>query len=314
MKKSIFEHKSIKSNYIFLDPPELTTMKSWIHTAPGFRTQLDCRVTSDPTSEIIWYKGDNPVTYDNRVLFLGDDEKYSLIIKNVQPSDFGFYTCRAVNDIGEETLEFQLSGINIIRPLEIKLNKISCVGVPNPAEFKPTDDKNTNAQDSYTLIWEVDSFTPVIEYRLWFRPYKSYPGFRKPEWRKLTIPTEYKSNTGYTYSKMYTIEGLKEGSTYEALILSRNRYGWSKANPIIKFTTQGIRKFLLVLFYFNILMFNYLHLYLAETTEDITTPVETETENILENIIPSKMESRSSSISNVSPCKVIIIMLLFILR
>lgn len=86
-------------------------MKSWIHTAPGFRAQLDCKVTSDPSSQVIWYKGNNPINSDNhRVLLFGDDEKYSLIIRNVQRSDFGIYTCKAVNEIGEETLEFQLSG------------------------------------------------------------------------------------------------------------------------------------------------------------------------------------------------------------
>ncbi|KRT85449.1 Immunoglobulin, partial [Oryctes borbonicus] len=252
-------------------PPELTTMKSWIHTAPGFRAQLDCRVTSDPISEIIWYKGDNPVTYDNRVLFLGDDEKYSLIIRNIQKSDFGIYTCKAVNEIGEETLEFQLSG------------------VPNPAEFKKTDDKNINAETSYTLIWEADSFTPIIEYSLWFRPYKAHPSLHKPGWTKLTIPTEHKSNTGYTYSKMYTIKGLKERTMYEALLLSRNRYGWSKASPILKFATEG-----------------------AEVTEDTSTSVETETESILENIIPSKIASKSTFL-HYSPLFCILVMLLFIL-
>ncbi|KAK9694444.1 Immunoglobulin I-set domain [Popillia japonica] len=225
-------------------PPELTTMKSWIHTAPGFRAQLDCKVTSDPSSQVIWYKGNNPINSDNhRVLLFGDDEKYSLIIRNVQRSDFGIYTCKAVNEIGEETLEFQLSG------------------VPNPAEFKKSEEKNVNSETSYTLIWEVDSFTPIIEYTLWFRPHKAQLNHHRSDWTKLTIPTEHKTNSGYTYSKLYTIRGLKEKTAYEVLLLSRNRYGWSKASPILKFSTAG-----------------------ADETEDIVTSVETETENILENI------------------------------
>lgn len=113
------------------------------------------------------------------------------------------------------------------------------LGVPNPGVFKKTEDKNSNSKNSYTLIWEVDSYTPIIEYNLWFRPYKPKAILSKPDWTKLTIPTEHSSNTGPMYSKSYTIKGLKERTIYEALLVSRNRYGWSKPSPILRFATVG---------------------------------------------------------------------------
>ncbi|XP_018567647.1 limbic system-associated membrane protein-like [Anoplophora glabripennis] len=200
-------------------PPELTTLRSWIHTAPGLRVQMDCKISADPQATVTWLKGEVPVPLDNRVISLVDGDKYTLLIRNVQRSDFGIYTCRAINELGQGELHIQLSG------------------VPNPGVFKKTDEKNIHARDWYTLIWEVDSYTPIIEYSLWFRPYKPRSGINRPNWTKLTIPTEHSS--GPVYSKSYTIRGLRERTVYEALLVSRNRYGWSKPSPILRFATAG---------------------------------------------------------------------------
>lgn len=124
--------------------------------------------------------------------------------------------------------------------IKIKVERPFFSGVPNSGVFKKTEEKNLNSKNSYTLIWEVDSYTPIIEYNLWFRQYKgTRMSLNKPEWTKLTIPTEHSSNTGPMYSKSYTIKGLKEKTVYEALLVSRNRYGWSKPSPILRFATAG---------------------------------------------------------------------------
>ncbi|XP_019877111.1 limbic system-associated membrane protein [Aethina tumida] len=207
----------ISLNIIY--PPEILTSRSWIHTAPGLRAQLECKVSADPQATVTWLKGEIQVPLDNRVVSLHDGDKHSLLIRNVQRSDFGIYTCRANNELGQGEVHIQLSG------------------VPNPGVFKKTLEKNLEAKNSYTLIWEVDSYTPIIEYNLWFRPYRPKSGLNKPDWTKLTIPTEH--SLGPVYSKSYTIKGLKEKSVYEALLVSRNRYGWSKPSPILRFATMG---------------------------------------------------------------------------
>lgn len=40
-------------------------------------------------------------------------------------------------------------------------------GVAKPAVFKK--DKNNSSGNNFTLIWEADSYTPIIEYNLLFR-------------------------------------------------------------------------------------------------------------------------------------------------
>jgi len=48
-----------------------------------------------------------------------------------------------------------------------KRNNIS--GVANPAVFK--NELRVMSETNYTLIWEVDSYSPIIEYNLLFRRY-----------------------------------------------------------------------------------------------------------------------------------------------
>ncbi|KAL3283935.1 hypothetical protein HHI36_018103 [Cryptolaemus montrouzieri] len=253
----------IELNIIY--PPELMTSRSWIHTAPSHRTQLECKVSADPQAMVTWLKGEIPVPLDSRVVSLIDGDKHTLLIRNVQRSDFGIYTCRAINELGQGEITIQLSG------------------VPNPGVFKKTDDKSMAGQNSYKLIWEVDSYTPIIEYNLWFRLYRPRSGLSKPDWTKLTIPTEH--NSGPVYSKAYTIKGLKEGTVYEALLVSRNRYGWSKPSPILRFATLG-----------------------ADVSNDLATPVQIHTQDD-NNIIP--LDLTSSAITNL--CNKFIIIPLFLI-
>ncbi|XP_074028174.1 opioid-binding protein/cell adhesion molecule homolog isoform X2 [Leptinotarsa decemlineata] len=236
---------TIDLNIIY--PPEVMTTRSWIHTAPGHRLQIDCKVSADPQATVTWLKGEIPVPLDTRVVKIVDGDKHTLLIRKMQRSDFGIYTCRAINELGQGEIVIQVSG------------------VPNPGVFKRTEDKNLNAKTSYTLIWEVDSYTSIIEYNLWFRPYRTTRGTNSPNWTKLTIPTEHSS--GSVYSKSYTIKGLKEKTVYEALLVSRNRYGWSKPSPILRFATAG-----------------------AELNEEMITTVQV---NVQENIFT--LESSSSS-------------------
>ncbi|XP_017775167.1 PREDICTED: limbic system-associated membrane protein-like isoform X2 [Nicrophorus vespilloides] len=257
----------IELNIIY--PPELMTTRSWIHSAPGLRAQLDCRVSADPQAVVTWLKSEIPVNLDSRVVSLVDGDKHSLLIRDIQRSDFGIYTCRASNDLGQGDVQIQLSG------------------VPNPGVFKRTDEKNLESKNSYTLIWEVDSYTPIIEYNLWFRLYRPQSGLHRPDWTKLTIPTEHSTNSGPMYSKLYTIKGLKEKTIYEALLVSRNRYGWSKPSPILRFATVG-----------------------ADLKEEIITPMQVETEN---TIIPLEITTAAKSASPQANCFFIIVITLYIL-
>lgn len=86
------------------------TTRSWIHSAPSLRAQLECRVSADPQATVTWIKGEMPISLDNRIVRIVDGDKNTLLIRNVQPSDFGIYTCRATNDLGQGEVQIQLSG------------------------------------------------------------------------------------------------------------------------------------------------------------------------------------------------------------
>lgn len=83
-------------------------------------------------------------------LDIGND--HSLIIRNVKTTDYGTYFCRASNPLGttEKTIEL--------------------TAIANPAIFKK--ESRSTSSTSYNFIWEVDSYSPVIEYQFWFRKYK----------------------------------------------------------------------------------------------------------------------------------------------
>lgn len=81
-----------------------------MHTAPGIRTQLECIVNADPPASVTWLKGEIPVPFSNRVVPMVDGDKHILLIRNATFSDFGIYTCRAANDLGQGEIQIQLSG------------------------------------------------------------------------------------------------------------------------------------------------------------------------------------------------------------
>ncbi|KAG8040696.1 hypothetical protein G9C98_002692 [Cotesia typhae] len=195
--------------------PEIESKKSWIHASPGIRAQLDCKVTAYPDAKVDWFIENERITYSSRIVKFIAGQVHSLVIRNVRPSDYGYYVCRATNDLGVSETSIELSGI------------------ANAAVFKESNPIATNA---YNFIWEVDSYIPIIEYQFWFRKHSTAD--RGRDWHKLFIPSGSDA-IGPLHGKSFNLTGLTAATHYEALILSRNRYGWSKPSKILRFATEG---------------------------------------------------------------------------
>ncbi|XP_048514150.1 limbic system-associated membrane protein-like isoform X1 [Athalia rosae] len=196
--------------------PEIEVKKTWVHASPGIRAQLDCKVIAWPDAKIEWYFNDEKVPYSPRIVKHTAGNDHSLIIRNTRTSDYGYYLCRASNTLGVSDAVVELSG------------------VANPAIFKK--ESHSVGKTVYNFIWEVDSYSPIIEYQFWFREFVR--GGARSEWHKLLIPSG--SNAiGPVHARSFNLTGLALATHYEGLILSRNRYGWSRPSRLLRFSTEG---------------------------------------------------------------------------
>lgn len=99
------------------------------------------------------------------------------------------------------------------------------IGIANPAVFKQPQGK---LPDTFILIWEVDSFSPIFEYKILLRKKED------TNWISFIIPAD-SSSSGPLHSKSYTLSGLERLPQYEAKIISRNRFGWSESSKVVTF-------------------------------------------------------------------------------
>ncbi|XP_071641153.1 neurotrimin [Temnothorax longispinosus] len=196
--------------------PEIHVKKPWVHAYPGIRVQLDCTVTAWPEAKVEWYFNNETLRYTSRVVKHNAGNDHSLLIRVVRTADYGSYLCRASNSLGITEKIVELSG------------------VANPAVFKKESRSTSSA--SYNFIWEVDSYSPIIEYQFWFRKYRRGAG---GEWHKLYIPAGGNDIISPVHVRSFNLTGLDAATHYEAVVLSRNRYGWSHPSEILRFHTEG---------------------------------------------------------------------------
>ncbi|XP_038217179.1 hemicentin-1-like [Zerene cesonia] len=216
-------------NVVIYDAPVVTTERSFVHTAVGLRAVLSAKLEfATPPARTAWFRDGKPVKLDDRVVLMVQDNMHQLIFRTVRKSDLGNYTFRAENSLGMADVAFKLTG------------------VPNIASFKVEPALNKATPVSYTLFWEVDSYSSIIEYNLWLRPYYGRLTTLEPDaftteppanvWSKIVVPGD--SSDGPIHSATYTVRGLTPSTVYEAIVTSRNRFGWSKPSAVLHFATE----------------------------------------------------------------------------
>ncbi|KAJ0170584.1 hypothetical protein K1T71_013955 [Dendrolimus kikuchii] len=214
---------------IIHDAPVVLVERSFVHTAIGLRAALAAKVEfAVPPARTAWYRDGRPVKTDDRVVIMVQDNIHQLIFRTVKKTDLGNYTFRAENKLGMADVSFKLTGL------------------PNVASFKVDTALNKATSTSFTLIWEVDSYSTIIEYNLWLRKYYSRLVTAVPEglttespanhWVKIVVPGD--SSDGPIHSAIYMVRGLTPSTVYEAVVTSRNRFGWSKPSAVLHFATE----------------------------------------------------------------------------
>lgn len=148
-------------------------------------------------------------------LYAGVETKHTLIIRSVRDRDMGMYECKAENELGSKGFLISLSGM------------------PKQSIFKSSPIRSNGR--TFNLLWQTESYSPISEYRLKFRPESRR--HKADDWREITIPAEYSDAPIHTAA--YSLPGLDIGPVYEVAVMSRNRYGWSELSKVYRFAIGG---------------------------------------------------------------------------
>jgi len=98
---------------------------------------------------MLWYQNSFLLDATDRRSMYPRDDRYSLIIRNFQPTDFGNYSCVADNALGRTKKYIEVSGR------------------PGPADF--ISPGLSGFLDHYNLTWTIESIPPLDEIKLLYR-------------------------------------------------------------------------------------------------------------------------------------------------
>uniref|UniRef100_A0A034WSB8 Hemicentin-2 n=1 Tax=Bactrocera dorsalis TaxID=27457 RepID=A0A034WSB8_BACDO len=203
-----------------LSPPEITVEKSWVHAAEGHDVELACIVHGDVNSEMLWYQNSFLLDPTDRRSMQSNDDKYTLIIRKFQPSDFGNYSCVADNALGRTKKYIEVSGR------------------PGPANF--ISPALSGYLDHYNLTWTIESIPALDEIKLLYRRLLMNETYQHPgKWHENHInPTLIRfDNTHFIMS--HVIKNLEHNAVYEAIVQAKNKYGWNEISDIHQFYTRN---------------------------------------------------------------------------
>ncbi|XP_060628767.2 obscurin-like protein 1 isoform X2 [Anolis sagrei] len=136
----------------FLAYPRTFTVQS------GDNAVLKWQVTGEPRPSIVWEKDGSELELSGRIFVMADEDAYSLLVSQANPTDSGRYMCKAKNSVGEtyaavtlkvEATELQPKG-NLDAQPPIFLNR------PISAQVARGENVTFACRVSGQLSWEKD--------------------------------------------------------------------------------------------------------------------------------------------------------------
>uniref|UniRef100_U3I3Q8 Myosin binding protein H n=1 Tax=Anas platyrhynchos platyrhynchos TaxID=8840 RepID=U3I3Q8_ANAPP len=106
-KKTVYQPEKIPERDM-MEPPKFTQPLTDRATTRGYNTHLFCSVRGFPQPKIIWMKNQMEIREDPKYIALIDQGVCSLEIRKPGPFDGGVYTCKAVNPLGEASVDCKL--------------------------------------------------------------------------------------------------------------------------------------------------------------------------------------------------------------
>lgn len=201
-------------------PPEITTEKAIVRTGEGDKVELVCIVHSRPAAVVTWSKDDAPLTPEGDVTEKDGGHRHSIIISPVSEENFGSYQCNAANEQGEDKAVINLTDL------------------PKKPLF--TSPATSAVETMYTLVWETESYYPITEYNIKYRPVKANDSTNEPgEWKEepVEVQPEDVDTDGLKHIMKHTLKDLLPATDYEARVSVKNKYKWG-AEEVFKFSTR----------------------------------------------------------------------------
>ncbi|XP_078270602.1 neural cell adhesion molecule L1-like protein isoform X1 [Rhinoraja longicauda] len=152
------KHGSILANAIVnvlnLAPMMMTPDNERYITIEGRVARLHCKVFGSPLPTVFWLKEDMETPLEGSNYFVHKNN--TLEIKDVQRGDVGFYTCWAINELGNDTttcmLEVRVATEIVIPPEDLMIQKGAT------AEFKCLAEYDSAFENDFELSWRKDGF------------------------------------------------------------------------------------------------------------------------------------------------------------
>ncbi|KFV77448.1 Myosin-binding protein H, partial [Struthio camelus australis] len=105
--KTVYQPEKIPQRDM-MEPPKFTQPLTDRTTTRGYSTHLFCSVRGFPQPKIIWMKNQMEIREDPKYIAMTEHGVCSLEIRKPSPFDGGIYTCKAVNPLGEASVDCKL--------------------------------------------------------------------------------------------------------------------------------------------------------------------------------------------------------------
>jgi len=219
-------------------PPEIEIEQNWYQReAEDVEVELICVVHAKPEGEVSWYRRQKKLHETDRLLFQTKGSRQTLYIRKVNPTDFGNYSCRAENALGEARTFTELSGR------------------PRPPRF--TSEVIGYKPDSYNITWITDTYKPITEYKILYRRSDGLPITQwehieenTGSWETVFIPVTSPHNShshshsptspSFSAQATYTLKNLRSGAVYDIVAKAKNKFGWSQLSKVFNFFNKGV--------------------------------------------------------------------------
>jgi len=202
-------------------PPEVEVERSTVYTGEGYGVKLICFVYADPPAEVLWSREGSSLDPTRHVI--SEDvvmgTRHMLTIRSVKKDDFDTYTCEAANSLGS------MKGRMIV------------TGVADRVRI--TSPPIGSAPEAFELSWEVESYSPIREYKVAYRrgKYNSSVEAASP-WKEVIVPTTGTEPVNdIQHHQKITLRRLQPAALYDLYIQASNRHGWNAVSDMFHFST-----------------------------------------------------------------------------